>query len=70
MTSTPLRSHRIVPEHHISPPVIDHWGNRHPGLSFEYAIHRPDGSHLFRTQTFAEARDLVARLLEPGVLAR
>lgn len=70
MTSTLLRTHRIVPEYHVSASVIDHWGNHHPSLTFEYAIHRPDGSHLFRTQTFAEARDLVARLLEPGVLSR
>jgi len=53
-------------EHHVSPPVADDLGNRHPGITFTYSILRPDGSLLFRAKNHEEARDLVARLYEVG----
>lgn len=60
----------IWEERHVSAPTIDTWGNRHPQRIFMYAIRRPDGSLLFRTETHADARDIIANLLEPGVLSR
>lgn len=60
----------IWSELHVSRPTVDTWGNRHEARVFHYVIRRPDGTPLFRTETHAEARDIIARILEPGVLSR
>lgn len=57
-------------ERHVSAPVLDSSGHRHPGIVFTYSICRPDGSLLFRARNHEEARDLVTRLYEVEDSAR
>jgi hypothetical protein len=61
----------IVEERHVAAATRDTWGNFHQPRHFQYAVRRRhDRSLVIRTETFTEARDYVARILEPGVLSR
>jgi hypothetical protein len=62
----------IQPEEHVAAAHFDSdRGIRLPARQFKYVIRRrADRSLVYRTETFFEARDIVARILEPGVLSR
>jgi len=62
----------IEPEEHVAAARFDpDRGINIPPRHFRYVIRRRHNrERVFRAETFPEARDLVARILEPGVLSR
>jgi hypothetical protein len=62
----------IEPEEHVAAARFDpDRGIKIPPRHFRYVIRRRSNRQfVFRAETHAEARDLVARILEPGVLSR